>query len=219
MTPEQVKQFVGESLDLNWEWTRIHILGGEPTIHPRFREMIEPLMEYRRHHPNVLLRVISNGNGKLAEHHGWLRDSGVVVNIEGKRRDVTPSWFRNMRHAPIDDDPQCTHKPPCSIYGQGEGGCGIGLTRHGYFLCGAGAAIARVLGLDIGVMRLEDLTHEAMLKQADEICHLCGHWNPTDGTLRANMLRKTGNVMGPFWAEQLRDWQPKPMSIYGEGWE
>src|ERR1044072_6471890 len=64
MTVKQVRRFVDESLDEKWEWERIRLLGGEPTIHPQFREMASLLMEYRRYHPRVFLQVLSNGRGK-----------------------------------------------------------------------------------------------------------------------------------------------------------
>lgn len=171
MTVAQIQRFVDESLELNWEWTRIHILGGEPTLHPQFREIVEVLKTYREKYPSVLLRVISNGHGKLSLHKEWILDNGIVLNVETKY-GVIPPYFRNVLNAPIDQgSPEII--PPCSIFG--ISGCGIGLTRHGYFLCGAGAALARVSGLDIGIQRLADLTYDEMLDQSMKLCVLCGH--------------------------------------------
>ena len=51
----------------------------------------------------------------------------------------------------------------------------MALTRYGYFLCGAGASIARVFGLDIGIKRLEDVNPQTIKNQIDILCKYCGH--------------------------------------------
>jgi len=216
MTVPQVRQFVQESLDLDWEWERIHILGGEPTLHTEFREIVQVLLQYKERFPHVLLRVISNGYGKLFGHRDWLAERGVEVSVEAKKPGTMPAWFVNTRMAPVDENPALIPVPPCGIFG--VKGCGLGLTRHGFFLCGAGASIARVLGKDIGVMRLEDVTYAAMKEQAKAICHLCGHWNPPENwpgpKVGSKKMNETGNIMSPFWDAALKDWNPLPMPLY-----
>ena len=48
MTVDQVQAFVDESLELGWKWEMISLLGGEPTMHPDFQEILEVLNEYRK---------------------------------------------------------------------------------------------------------------------------------------------------------------------------
>ena len=99
--------------------------------------------------------------------------------------------------------------PPCSIFG--IRGCGLGLTKHGFFLCGAGASIARVCGLDIGVMRLADVTWDAMLKQAEQLCMLCGH--------HETVLNEPKDCeVSPFWENAFAAWRrEKPqLPLYGD---
>jgi len=210
MTLEQVKHFVRESLELDWEWGRIHVLGGEPTLHPEFLAILEELLRYRERHPSLLLRVISNGSGKLARYRQWLQEHGIVLNVESKaggRR--LPPWFCNMWLAPQDQPGAVPGEPvePCAIFG--IEGCGLGITKHGIFLCGAGAAIARVVGLDIGVQHLSQVTYALMLDQARELCHLCGH---TLGIPATEGLRRS-----PFWEAAIANYQAAPprMSLYG----
>jgi hypothetical protein len=210
MTVDQVGRFVNTSCDLDWEWDRIHVLGGEPTLHRDFRTIIAHLIGYRARYPNTLLRVISNGRGNLPLHRRWLANHGIEVAVEGKCPGVEPDWFNNTRMAPVDEG--SAEVPACGIFGLK--GCGLGLTKHGFFLCGAGASIARAIGADIGVMRLEDVTHARMLEQAKSLCHLCGHWTGPGRTVKKT--RDTGLVAGPFWEKALTDWKPKPMTLYGE---
>lgn len=221
MTVEQVALFVRESLELGWEWERIRLLGGEPTIHPQFRGCVLQLLAYKAVYPKVFLQVLSNGQGKYKKERDWCEERGVNVHTERKEKGKQPDWFNNTRIVPVDRDPDVGELPPCLIYG--SHGCGIGLTRHGYFLDGAGASIARVAGHDVGVMRLRDVTPATMLEQAKVLCRLCGHWNPVDATPTnekrvSRLVKETGMVTGKFWTETLARYnESKPkLRIYGE---
>jgi hypothetical protein len=217
MTIEQVKLFVDESLELDWEWERIRLLGGEPTLHPKFREICEELIRYRTKFPGVFLQVLSNGLGKLAQHQDWLVERNIDPHVEAKNKTVQPHWFVNTRIVPLDRDPDCPDLPPCGIFG--VRGCGIGLTRHGYFLDGAGASIARIAGFNIGVQHLKNVTMEAMLEQAKPICKRCGHWNDqTPGVPSVTKkVSETGMTTGAFWTETLAKYnKEKPvLTVYG----
>lgn len=205
MTLAQVEYFVEESLDLAWEWERIHILGGEPTLHLQLRNIVAALVEYRSYYPGVVLRVISNGSGKLAKHREWLLEQGVEVNVESKD-GKTPSYFANMLRAPRDFVGNAP-LAPCSIFG--IRGCGLGLTKHGIFLCGAGAAIARVCGLDIGLQSLRDVTWESITAQAAALCNVCGHHE-----VSPSLAAEDGNAVSPFWQRALAA-APAPLTLYG----
>ena len=215
MTLNQILDFVVESIALHWRWARIHILGGEPTLHPQLRDIVELFLSYRAFHPAVKLTLISNGRGQLKEHRAWLEDRGIKVAVEAKSGGP-PLWFHNMRCAPLDIFPELSRETlgrPCGNYG--IVGCGLGLTRHGYFLCGAGASIARVIGADIGFLHLADISHAGMLEQAKTLCPPCGHW--TDATHGRRYLCDVPQT-SPFWDAALAAYAKAvpPMSLYGK---
>jgi hypothetical protein len=216
MTYEQVERFVDESFALDWEWERIRFLGGEPTLHPNFAGLIGLLVKYRQRYPKVFLQVLTNGRGRSAEFRDWLKELNISLHAETKTKGEQPPWFNNFRITPVDRDPNVGELEPCGIFGIRC--CGLGLTRNGYFLDGAGAAVARVAGHDIGIMHLKDVTWDAMMAQAKVLCRICGHWNPMDGTMVSKLVKETGEVTGAFWTEKLAAYQrerPK-MRVYGE---
>ena len=164
---DQVKKFVDESIEAKHQWRRIDVIGGEPTLHPEFGQILEEIKRYREWANRCKVRVTSNGTGEkvkrvLAQVPDWIE----VRNSEkekGKRK------FEAVNDAPIDKG--IKDALSCSIPWR----CGLGLSRYGYFLCGAGASIARVFGLGCGVRSIDRLTIEALQTQQKELCKLCGH--------------------------------------------
>jgi hypothetical protein len=58
--------------------------------------------------------------------------------------------------------------------------CGIGLTRYGFYLCGAGASVDRVFGFGIGISSLREVTRRRLFAQRGTLCRLCGHYKGKD---------------------------------------
>jgi len=208
MSIKQIEMFITESMELNYPWERIHVLGGEPTLHPNFKEIMALLITYKNVTGLKLLRVITNNHGKLLDYNGWLKDNGVDVYSDYKQEDVVPYFFDNMLQCPADKSPEPL--PHCSICG--VSGCGVGMTRYGYFLCGAGGAIARLCGYDIGAKTLKDVTWENMIGQAGRLCNKCGH--------KDKILVSEDDSTGRFWRNQIKQYKngniPQMTVLYEE---
>lgn len=238
MSPEQIRKFVRESLEQDRSWYEggdpvvlrqngvrvrdgnrayegIRIEGGEPTLHPQLGEILEILLNYKRHSaPSTNVVLCTNGHGertsrKLRDMPSELR----IRNSEKQARLVDSHCAFNM--APIDDRAFRGH--------DFSKGCwlpmyyGIGLTRHGYYphpICGG---IDRVLGLDVGLKKLPPSDH-SWIDHYRSLCRYCGHYNryaPAGPIRYARQARERGRI-SPFWqAAYARYRRKRPvLSLY-----
>jgi hypothetical protein len=173
MSLEQIKKFVDESIELKKRWKAIHILGGEPTLHPQFFEVLDVLKCYKDPNHDCFIEVWTNGygsrvNGILSKLPSWIK----IVNSK-KDPKIIPK-FSSYNVAPIDLE-EYKHNNfarGCWITEI----CGISLTRYGYYACGAGAAVDRVFGFDIGIKKLSEVKKTVLRNQMKLLCRYCGHY-------------------------------------------
>jgi hypothetical protein len=65
----------------NIGWKKIHLIGGEPTLHPQFDEIPRTIMEYRdRHSPGAHIAISTNGYGPEVNAVLARIPPGVVVH-------------------------------------------------------------------------------------------------------------------------------------------
>jgi len=190
---EHIWKFVEESLRLKKKWTRIDILGGEPTLYPHLAQLWAFLKLYKLKNMDCQVRFSTNGINEI-DVPDWVK----VRNSNKKGRSQNHTAFNS---APIDHGEEPKR---CSVPWR----CGMALTKYGYFACGAGASIARVFGLDIGIKYLRDVKPETLLEQTKILCGYCGH-----SRVESRHNTKEQEI-SPVWEKALKGYKEVALSEY-----
>jgi len=198
----QVEKFIAESLDNKHVWNRIDVIGGEPTLHPNLQNILDILFRYKKRYKRCVIRLSTHGVGE--ETMEIIESLPLWVKIRNSNKTTTKNLFSAYNKSPTDSgvvDPVF-----CDVPWR----CGLGLTRYGYFPCGAGAALARVFGYDIGIKDLKDVTYESISEQLKILCKHCGHCYS-----ESRELTKT-TIITPSWENAYSDYTSnvKRMTLY-----
>lgn len=221
MSVAQIEKFVAQSIALDWDWERITILGGEPSLHPCFLQILSTLGVYHSSRGTTEFRLYSNGYGPAVSESLSQVPSWIDVRNTGKDPD-RPPLFSTYNVAPIDCD-DCGAEDftkACAI----TSWCGLGLTRYGYYPCGAGASLDRIFGFDIGIKSLSGVTQSAVASQIARLCRLCGHFRDFDHREEYVSIRNESVLTGwvrqqktsPTWELAYSNYAKKPpqLSLY-----
>lgn len=201
MPIEMVTRFVDESIQRKKRWKTIRVLGGEPTLHPQFLQILDELLRYRKWNPATVVEVVSNGYGQAVKRLLERIPPGIRLENTAKQGNLQPA-FGPFNEAPVDDPAfrSADYRNGCSIMDE----CGMGLTPLGYYPCAVAGGIDRIAAKKLGYASLPD-DNDDMIEVADELCRLCGHFK--DGhcvapTLRPPLLEQ---VMSITWVDMYRD--------------
>jgi hypothetical protein len=202
---EKLRLWVDEWIVRAKRWKRIRVLGGEPTVHPRFREIVAELIRYRAWSPQTLIELVSNGYG--VEVEARLKDlpSDVWVDNSRKQSVVQPT-FGPFNLAPV-DDPAYHHAEFANGCATARD-CGMGLTPLGYYPCALAGGIDRITGDSMGQQHLPDDADD-MLPQAAKLCRLCGrfrdgHYVPP--ALRPSLIEEK---ISSTWSDLYARWRER----------
>lgn len=177
MTIAQIMQFVEESIVLNKKWELINLLGGEPSVHKDFLEIVPLILnEYiLKYAPNTILQVTSNGFGEVVQKKlaQLPKHPNLIIDYASFKDEKVIPYFSPFNDAPIDDpkvQPTEYHKG-CWVTAY----CGIGLNQLGYYPCGVAGGIDRIFGFGLGVQSLHEVDSQ-IAKYLDTFCRYCGNF-------------------------------------------
>ena len=174
MSVEQIKHFIDESAQAGKKWPFIVIIGGEPTLHRHIYEICNLLIEYKQvYSPNTKITISTNGFSK--ETGDILKNLPDIIHQENSNKTSSKnSRFFSFNVAPVDLKKYMNDKIDFSRACPAASTAGTALSRYGYYSCGAAAGIDRVLGLDIGIKNISEISEEAYRKQLKILCRYCG---------------------------------------------
>lgn len=167
-----VEAFIAQSVEQKMDWQRIRILGGEPTLHSRFFDIVDRLMTYQRDH-NAGVRLVVGTNYHGHRIRRILEQLPPSITIKSTRKTSRSNLFRPFNVAPMDtrfnrfSDYRCG----CRIIED----CGLGLTPSGYYMCAVAGGIDRIFGDHLGRPTLPDPL-DAFEDQMAAFCPRCGHF-------------------------------------------
>ncbi len=200
VTVDQVAKFVNESLKVKHEWKRIDIIGGEPTLHKNLLAIVDVIGIYKSVYKKCKVRLSTNGYSENCD--SILATLPKWVNIRNSAKHSKENTFDAYNAAPVDNSETVFNH--CSIPWR----CGLGLTKYGYFPCGAGASLCRVFGFDIGARSLKELTLDKIQNQLDNICKYCGHsYVPSKHTVTDKEVTKS-------WKTAIQSYKDKILTEY-----
>jgi hypothetical protein len=188
MSLEQIERFIRESVECGKKWRKIVLQGGEPLLHPQIYEILRMFVDYKRSFsPGTFIRVTTNGYGARVQQvikdmppEIFVMNTGKIpISREGhiKITGRPEPEFDTYHAAPIDiaqaaGREDIDYRMGCDI----PQSCGMGLTRYGFYPCGAGASVDRVFGLDVGAKSLSAVNPADFREALDKLCRYCGHF-------------------------------------------
>ena len=200
MDPGQLKALLEESVKIGKEWTHITLTGGEPTMHDRFGEFVDIIMDYKNNHfQKCIADVYTYHHPKhyYKVEEALKKHPGLIIKDTGKSTVQPQRWA--MYNAPVDDPKLGANH----IYGGCNDGarlCGLGLDTTGLYFCSVACGVARVFGFK-GIQSLSELTVENLIFQFQNICSKRGFY------ARYNTRGQKKNIISPTWRKAIDQWR------------
>lgn len=178
MTVKQIETFLQESIELKKKWNLINLLGGEPSIHKDFLEIVNLILnEYIvKYSPKTILQITSNGFGELVKNRlsKLPKHEQLIIDYASFKEDRIVPYFSPFNDAPIDkpSDIDKEYHKGCWVTSY----CGIGLNQAGYYPCGVAGGIDRIFKFNLGVYSLKNVD-ESIVRYLEKFCRFCGNFS------------------------------------------
>lgn len=194
VTMEQVLRFC-EEVKCHGGIDLISIMGGEPTVHPDLKEIIALIMELKDKNHIKRCQVVTNG--KI-----------VITDVPGIHFEIIPEEAQIRI-----DNHRCQFVSPYDT-GQEIGdckiidGCGISWGAYGWWPCGAGGAICRLMGIE----QFRTATIPPRLLRQEEVLPMCVHCQ-----VKAKKLlfcRDFGDIRSISFRNAVREFDAKKLRRY-----
>lgn len=210
MTVEQIKKFIRESIELNKKWKLLRVMGGEPTLHPNIIEICNLFLEYKKNHSlKTEIMLFTNGYGQRVTDTLNTIPKGIYIRNSGKESPT--QFFSSYNIAPVDlkdfhEKNKKNYYKGCQVNEM----CGLGLSRYGYYVCGAGASVDRVFGWDIGIKKLSLVKKAILRKQLSLLCRYCGHFKNWGRTFpKGGPILVDKEAMSESWVKAYKAYKEK----------
>ncbi|MHA1381068.1 MAG: radical SAM protein [Candidatus Helarchaeota archaeon] len=178
MCLEQIHRFIEESLKLGKKWELINILGGEPTLHQNFLEIVNLILnEYiLKYSPKTVLQITSNGYSKETQKLLKLlpKSKNIVIDKGSFKTSNKIEYFTPFNLAPIDLEnfKNKDFSKGCWVTSY----CGMGLNKYGYYPCGPAGGMDRIMGYDVGIKSLKEISPKRLKELLVLFCQYCGNY-------------------------------------------
>jgi hypothetical protein len=221
----QIHNFVTESIKLNKQWKLINILGGEPSTHPVFTEIVKMILfQYiDKYSPTTILQITSNGlpSAQLKLKELPIHKNLVIDKLSFKTRNKI-EYFSPFNDAPIDNPKfeNADYSKGCWVTAY----CGIGLNSFGFYACSVIGGIDRVVGKNFGIKSLAEIDSKKLTNQLSEFCKYCGNYadyeiNKGDFIPRCEKAPYNKNIISKTWQsiyESFQENNPILTRVYEE---
>lgn len=214
MTMEQIEKFIGEMRDADAYIGRIRLVGGEPTLHPKFAEIVDVL--YAALVPEYIGRIEVVTNGSHLEKIAPVKSLIGKVRVSDEN-DKQRTHVANFVTTPAE---RGYEGKMCSAPWH----CGFSLNYYGYFPCSSGAGIARMKDWMVWQRLMLPIPNvRETWPDLQQLCNYCYHGLRPEDKVRCGTGLLPGqellNVPSAVQQAELDPWLAgkKPTwSVYGD---
>lgn len=199
---DQIRFFISEMKSNNAYIGRVRIMGGEPTVHPEFIDILLALRNELVPNHVGRIEVISNGSRRelvlKAKEISKVRVSGSRVKEE--------SHLANLVHTPE----SLGYK---GIMCNAPWHCGFSLNAYGYFPCSSGAGIARFEDwmiwqrLTLPTCKTPGNVVREAWPNLQRLCDHCYHGLKEHDKIKSGTSVKENNTPGAHIASKMQEWK------------